>query len=120
MVIDNCGTVTWVTPASDGGSPITGFEVICTSGGGIVVGPQTYPGTATGTGKDGFTGLLVGVPYNCTVVALNAVGAGPASAPSNEVVNAESADETAGVPMACQWFGATLQDFTLQTFTPAL
>ena len=81
--------MTWIDPISDGGSPITSFDVICTSGGGIVVGPQTYPGTATSTGKDGFTGLLAGVPYTCTVAACNAVGQGPPSLASNVIVIAE-------------------------------
>ena len=92
VTTDNCVTLTWKTPASDGGSPITGFNACCTSGGGIVVGPQTYPATATGTGKDGFTGLRAGLPYTCTVVSINARGAGPPSAPSNQVVNEEETE----------------------------
>ena len=88
--------MTWIDPISDGGSPITSFEVICTSGGGIVVGPQTYPGTATSTGKDGFTGLLAGVPYTCRVAACNAMGQGPQSLASNVIVIAE---EEARLPL---------------------
>ena len=102
MTTDNCGTVTWIDPISDGGSPITSFEVSCTSGGGIVVGPQTFPGTATSTGKNGFTGLLAGVPYTCTVAAINAVGQGPQSLPSNVIVIAEE-EALPSPPRRAQW-----------------
>ena len=98
--------MTWIDPISDGGSPITSFEVSCTSGGGIVVGPQTFPGTATSTGKNGFTGLLAGVPYTCTVAAINAVGQGPQSLPSNVIVIAE--EEALSSPRRAQWSSLTV------------
>ena len=94
--------MTWIDPISDGGSPITSFDVLCTSGGGIVVGPQTFPGTATSTGKDGLTGLRAGVPYTCTVAACNAVGQGPQSLPSNVIVIAEE-EALPSPPRRAQW-----------------
>ena len=109
--------MTWIDPISDGGSPITAFEVICTSGGGIVVGPQTFPGTATSTGKDGFTGLLAGVPYTCTVAACNAVGQGPPSLPSNVIEVPLESDEIYVQPTIFVKFTAILGGYTQRTFS---
>ncbi|MEP7069258.1 MAG: choice-of-anchor D domain-containing protein, partial [Usitatibacter sp.] len=69
-------TVSFSPPASNGGSPITGYTVT-SSPGGI---------SASGVGSPiTVTGLLNGTTYTFTVVAANSVGSGPASAPSNAV-----------------------------------
>jgi hypothetical protein len=70
-------TVTWTAPASDGGSPILRYEVTASPGGAT----QT---TASATTQLAFGMLSVG-SYTFTVKAINAVGTGPASSPSNAV-----------------------------------
>jgi FtsP/CotA-like multicopper oxidase with cupredoxin domain/fibronectin type 3 domain-containing protein len=75
-------SVTFTTPASNGGSAITSYTVT-SSPGGI---------TATGTASPiAINGLLNRTTYTFTVTAANAVGSGPASAASNPVVPAASA-----------------------------
>ena len=74
-------SVTFSIPASDGGSPITGFSVSCLSSNGGIA--------AVGTGADApitVIGLTNGKAYACRVSAMNAVGVGVASAVSNSVV----------------------------------
>lgn len=69
-------TISFNPPASDGGSPITSYQVIA-SGGGPTASGTTSPIT--------ITGLANGTTYSFTVQAFNAVGPGPMSAPSNSV-----------------------------------
>ncbi len=74
---DEKATVSW-TPPYDGGSPVTGYTVVAEPGG------ATVPVAASTTTVD-VPGLMNGQPYTFTVVAANALGSGPASAPSNTV-----------------------------------
>jgi uncharacterized repeat protein (TIGR01451 family) len=75
-------TVDFTAPASDGGSPITGYTVTATD----ITNPSHGGQTATGTGSPiAVTGLTNGDRYTFTVKATNAVGLGPASAPSKAV-----------------------------------
>ena len=65
------------TPGSDGGSPITGFTVTCSS---------TFQPTRTVTGNASPITVLAlanNSPYLCSVTATNAIGTGQASASVN-------------------------------------
>jgi titin len=75
-------TVTWTAPSSDGGTPITGF-VVTPIKAGVAQAPVTFNSAAT---TQDVTGLTVGASYTFTVAAVNAVGTGPSSDPSNAVV----------------------------------
>ncbi|MFB9751156.1 fibronectin type III domain-containing protein [Paenibacillus hodogayensis] len=76
-------TITFTAPADNGGSLITGFEVI-SSPGNIVVTGTASPITVTG--------LSNGVTYKFTVKAINSVGSGAWSAASTEVTPRSSTD----------------------------
>jgi len=72
-------TVTFTAPASDGGSPITGYTVTSSPAGGV-------DSNAGLTGlSHAITGLTNSTPYTFTVKATNFIGTGPASAASNSV-----------------------------------
>ena len=75
--------VTWVAPSNSGGSPITSYTVTSTGG----PTPLSCP-TANGTTTTCiFEGLTAGTTYTFTVVAINAIGTGPASAPASATVS---------------------------------
>ncbi|MEA2562211.1 MAG: hypothetical protein QOH06_3715 [Acidobacteriota bacterium] len=78
---DASATVTWTAPASDGGSPVTGYSVFTYPGGQRMdVGAQAAQATVTG--------LTNGKIYRFSVRAANALGRGPESIPSNDVIPA--------------------------------
>jgi hypothetical protein len=73
-------SVSFVTPASDGGSPITGYRATATS---TSSAPAKRKSSATTIIVEGptspisITGLVFGENYTFTVVALNALGVSP-------------------------------------------
>ncbi len=72
--------VTFSAPASNGGSPITGYTATSSPGGKTGAG-----GPTTTSGGITVTGLTNGTAYTFTVKATNSVGAGAASGASNSV-----------------------------------
>lgn len=65
---DGLASISFTAPASNGGSPITGYTATC---GGVSATGNSSPITVSG--------LTNGASYNCTVVAANILGSGPAS-----------------------------------------
>ena len=62
--------VSWSPPISNGYSPITGYSVVASSGGGVRLGSCTTSGATSCT----ITGLSAGAPVNASVSAINAAG----------------------------------------------
>jgi hypothetical protein len=76
---DGSATVSWTPPASDGGAPITGYRINSQPG-----KAHESPGPSDTSWT--FPGLIAGVSYTFTVMAINSVGMSVASDPSNAVV----------------------------------
>jgi subtilisin family serine protease len=85
---DASATVSWTPPASNGGSGITGYVVTPYVGG--TAQPATAVGAVTSTTV---TGLTNGTSYTFRVAAVNAVGTGPQSDPSNAVTPSAPVDD---------------------------
>ena len=78
-------SVAWTAPASDGGSPITGYTVSST--------PKAGSCAVTGVTAS-CTGLTNGTSYTFSVTASNAVGTSGSSAPSSAVAPIEAVSVT--------------------------
>jgi predicted phage tail protein len=76
--LDRAVSLTWTAPASDGGSPVTGYKIT------PYVGSTPQDPVLTGSPATSFVvaGLVDGVGYTFRVAAINAAGTGPDSAPS--------------------------------------
>jgi len=99
-------TVSFTPPASNNGSPVTGYTVTSNNGDGT----DADAGTALTTHV--VTGLTNGTAYTFTVSATNADGTGPASSPSNSV----TPKATPTVPSAPLMQSATAGDSQAQVF----
>ena len=73
-------TVSFAAPASDGGSPITGYTVTSNPAGGVDSNAGSTALTHT------ITGLNNGTSYTFTVTATNSIGTGAVSVESNTVI----------------------------------
>ena len=69
--------ISWTAPATNGGSPVTGYTVTSS--------PGNKTCKTTGALTCTVTGLTNGTPYTFTVIASNAAGPGPASDPSGAI-----------------------------------
>ncbi|HEV7307776.1 beta strand repeat-containing protein, partial [Ensifer sp.] len=95
--LDTSADVSFVAPAFNGGSAITGYTVTSSPGG--------FTATAVSS-PISVSGLTNGTSYTFTVTATNSVGAGPASGASNAVTPQGSQAITFTNPGA-QTFGTT-------------
>jgi Bacterial Ig-like domain (group 3)/Fibronectin type III domain len=92
--------LSWTAPASDGGSPITGYRIT------PYIGSTAQAPILTGstTTSQTVSGLTNGTAYTFTVAAINAVGTGPDSTASNSATPAPATAPAAptGVQGAAQ------------------
>jgi len=96
-------SLTWNAPASDGGSPITGYEVLVRQGTTVLPAGPPIAITVSATTATA-TGLSNGTAYNFQVRAVTALGAGalatsntvtPATVPDAPVLGAATASAAA-------------------------
>ena len=77
-------TLSWAAPASDGGSPVSGYIVYQGTSPGGETGAPVNGSLVTGTSYT-VTGLTNGTTYYFKVSAVNAVGQSPPSAEASAV-----------------------------------
>jgi hypothetical protein len=93
--------ISWQPPSFDGGSGISSYTVSASPGG----SSATAAGNLTSATV---SGLTTGTAYTFTVAAMNNVGAGPVSAPSNSVIPQSVPDPPTNVVAAPGNLSATV------------
>jgi hypothetical protein len=106
-------TVSFTSPADDGGSTITGYTVTSDPVGGVDSDAGTTATTHT------ITGLANGTPYTFNVTATSVAGIGPASAPSNSVTPFKLST-TVSLGSLTHTYDATQKSATATTVPPGL
>jgi Fibronectin type III domain len=119
-------TAAWAPPVTDGGAPITAYNVTLLDSAGNAAGTQTVAGNVT---TATFTGLAAGATFSFKVSATNLLGTGPSSAVSNVVTLTAPATTTApvvslkvpsgpvsttAVPASLTWTGTNATGYELQ------
>jgi predicted phage tail protein len=79
---DARATLSWTAPGSDGGSPVTGYNIYVATSADFKGATKIPRGTGTAVTV---TGLVNGTTYYFRVTAVNRIGAGPASAAAKAV-----------------------------------
>ncbi len=106
---DKRATVTFVAPASNGGSPITRYTVTAAPGG--------RSATTTGATTATVLGLTNGTAYTFRVTATNAAGTSPASLPSAAVTPRTPGTPTLSGTVTAN--GVPVGNTRLNAYTPA-
>ena len=107
IALDRQVNLSWTAP-DNGGSPITGYRVTPYLGGAAQT-PITFSSTGT---TQSVTGLTNGTPYTFTVAAINAIGTGSASIPSNTIVPATMPAAPASVTAVASGSGQAAVSWT--------
>ena len=112
-------TVTWTPPSSDGGSPVTNYDIYVYDSTGANIGVATAAATATSFVVNSSTMTVIltnGDKYKFGVQAINAIGPSPISKHSGYVV--PSPDDAPWSKITSQLAAVTEQSSLTSFFTP--